>query len=474
MTAAVYASHRQGIALDPVEYSVDGGGTWEIYQHPLVFSNDGQFPLWFKVKDVAGNEMNEKVMILIDRTKPVIEFDPDGDENKEVNVSTRVNVLDLVSGVDEDSLRYIWSMSQNPLDEHANWQAFQNNSTLTHTDENDGDWYLHIRATDRAGNESYEISQRFRIEHEKPKKRNGYVRSNISNLSELSFEGVPLSPEFSDHVTEYRGRVAHEVDQIELTVRAAHSLATIEINGERIGEDQERMTIPLDEGLNMIEIIVTAEDGTKKTYTILIEREQAEEDETEKDQPEMEESGVPDPSGPYFADIEGHWAERSIREAVLKGWVSGYPDQTFKPDAPITRAEFLVLLARALNWEGEGVALAFRDKALIGAWAERAIAQAVEAGMISGYEDGTFRPGMPITRVEIAVIIAKTRNADLVDVAQTSFADDANIPDWGKPYVEAMRKLGIFNGRGGNRFEANDSTTRAEAVVILFRLMATE
>jgi Cadherin-like beta sandwich domain/S-layer homology domain len=456
VTAVVYASHDQGLAFGPVEYSVDEGDTWEIYENPLVFSNDGQFPLWFTVKDIAGNELDGQVMIRIDGTKPVIQFDPEGNDDKKKSVSSRVSVMDYGSGVDENSLHYIWSTSERPLDEHAGWQPFQNNSTLTHTDDNDGDWYLHIRAADRAGNESYEISKRFRLENEK---RNQYIPSNIADLSELNFDGVLLTPEFSNHITEYRGQVGHETDQIELTLRAAHPFATIEINGERIGKEQEPISIPLNDELQTIEIVVTAENGTKKTYTIMIEREQAEEDDSEL------------PIDPYFSDIEGHWAERSIMEAALKGWIKGYPDQTFKPDAPVTRAKFLVMLARALNWEGEGVTLGFRDKELIGAWAEQAIAQAVESGIIIGYEDGSFRPGKAITRLEIAIIIAKILEVNLTESTLTSFADDANIPSWGKPYVEALWKLGIFNGRDGNRFEANEATTRAEAVIVLFRLL---
>ena len=90
-----------------------------------------------------------------------------------------------------------------------------------------------------------------------------------------------LTPEFSNHITEYRGQVGHETDQIELTLRAAHPFATIEINGERIGKEQEPISIPLNDELQTIEIVVTAENGTKKTYTIMIEREQAEENDSE-------------------------------------------------------------------------------------------------------------------------------------------------------------------------------------------------
>ena len=113
--------------------------------------------------------MSERLVIRIDQTGPVILYDPDGDENLSKSIAARVTVLDDASGIDHSELDYVWSTSEVQLDEHANWQPFTNNSTLSHTDKNGGDWYLHIRAKDEAGNESYGISKRFRLEQEPDK-----------------------------------------------------------------------------------------------------------------------------------------------------------------------------------------------------------------------------------------------------------------------------------------------------------------
>lgn len=124
-----------------------------------------------------------------------------------------------------------------------------------------------------------------------------------------------------------------------------------------------------------------------------------------------------DPSGnPAFLDITGHWAEVSIKNAVNGGIVSGYPDGTFKPDMTVTRAEFAVMLMNAWKLQGEGVVLTFTDNAKIGAWAQQAIAKAVKAGIIHGYEDGSFRPDAQITRAEMAVIIANAMGHPLLRV----------------------------------------------------------
>ncbi|MFT9849458.1 leucine-rich repeat protein [Aneurinibacillus sp. REN35] len=174
---------------------------------------------------------------------------------------------------------------------------------------------------------------------------------------------------------------------------------------------------------------------------------------------------------PTFTDIIGHWGERSIIRAAAQKHVSGYPDGTFKPDNPISRAEFMVMLVGALKLEGSGTSLTFKDQAKIGSWAKQAVALAVEAGIVSGYEDGSLRPDAPITRAETASMIARAQEISLDANARSGFTDDEDIPNWAKGAVEAMRKLGIVSGRGDNKFSPNDTTTRAEAVVMLLRML---
>ncbi|USG66548.1 InlB B-repeat-containing protein [Brevibacillus ruminantium] len=172
-----------------------------------------------------------------------------------------------------------------------------------------------------------------------------------------------------------------------------------------------------------------------------------------------------------FSDLSGHWAKANIKQAVRMGFVSGYPDGTFNPNGPITRSEFTVMLAGALKLEGSSEALAFTDNDQIGAWAKQAVALAVKAGIVSGYEDGSFRPNARITRAEMAVMIARVLRFSLDENATTSFADDGEIPNWAKGTVEMVRKQRIASGRNSNNFVPNDTATRAEAVVMLLRML---
>ncbi|MEQ4482371.1 S-layer homology domain-containing protein [Cohnella silvisoli] len=173
-----------------------------------------------------------------------------------------------------------------------------------------------------------------------------------------------------------------------------------------------------------------------------------------------------------FSDISGHWAEANIKKAVSGGIVKGYPDGTFKPNRTVTRAEFAVMLMNALKPQGEGAALTFTDTAKIGSWAQKAIAKAVQAGIIKGYEDGSFRPDAVITRAEMAAMIAaalgQTNQAD----ATTGFADDKDIPTWAKASVAFVKQADIVQGKGNNQFAPGDNATRAEAVTVLLNMLA--
>ncbi|RPK31414.1 cellulase family glycosylhydrolase [Paenibacillus xylanexedens] len=173
-----------------------------------------------------------------------------------------------------------------------------------------------------------------------------------------------------------------------------------------------------------------------------------------------------------FIDVpEAHWAALAIKRAAALGIVQGYPDGTYKPAEPITRAQFIKMLSNAFKWQGEQDELIFTDNGEIGAWAKDAIAQAVNRGVINGYDDGSFRPNREITRTEMIVILGRVLGLDRSAIEQTGFADDATIPAWGKGIVEALRELVIVAGHSNNRFAPNDAPTRTEALVVILRAL---
>lgn len=113
---------------------------------------------------------------------------------------------------------------------------------------------------------------------------------------------------------------------------------------------------------------------------------------------------------PAFTDTPSSWYNKAINAAVARGIMKGYPDGRFRPNAPITRAEFTQMIYTFDN-KPYGVA-PFAD--VVGHWAERAIGSEYQAKRITGYPDGLFRPDANITRAEAVVILNKIfeRNYD--------------------------------------------------------------
>ncbi|WP_405171166.1 Ig-like domain-containing protein [Paenibacillus sp. FSL H8-0280] len=174
---------------------------------------------------------------------------------------------------------------------------------------------------------------------------------------------------------------------------------------------------------------------------------------------------------PGFGDISGHWAEARIKQALSSGMITGYPDGTFNPGKNVTRAEFSVMLMSALNSQKAGVELVFSDQNEIGAWAKMAVSQAVQEGILSGYPDDTFRPNANITRAEMIVMVANALKVSTIGNDATSFSDEKSIPVWAKTSVAALKELGLVEGMGNNDFKPKSPTTRAEAVVILMNML---
>ncbi len=140
---------------------------------------------------------------------------------------------------------------------------------------------------------------------------------------------------------------------------------------------------------------------------------------------------------PAFTDTPSSWYNKAINAAVARGIMKGYPDKSFRPNAPITRAEFTQMISTIDN-KPYGVA-PFAD--VKGHWAERAIGSEYQAGRIMGYPDGTFRPNAFITRAEAVVILNKIfeRNYDAMS------AMNAKNKEYIKRFIDLAPSFWGFN-----------------------------
>lgn len=179
----------------------------------------------------------------------------------------------------------------------------------------------------------------------------------------------------------------------------------------------------------------------------------------------------------YFAsysDMVGHWAENAAKRMAARHVVQGITSNTFGPNIKVTRGEFAAWLVGVLELPAATNPKPFSDVPA-NAWYAKAIDTAAANGLISGFGNGTFKPGALITREQIAAIVNKAlklkgKGASLdntqVTKALAAFKDSKTIGAWARPHVAAVAFQGIVKGRGG-KFAPRDNTTRAEAVVLV-------
>ncbi len=179
-----------------------------------------------------------------------------------------------------------------------------------------------------------------------------------------------------------------------------------------------------------------------------------------------------------FTDLEGHWAKDIALKLAEQGLIKGYPDNTFGPDNVITRVEAVAILVRALNLDtkGESELTGFVDSGDIPAWARGSAAAAVRAGLVKGatVEGGlAFSPNSPVTRVELASIIARIINQKLNPtlIPMIEFPDSGDIPDWAKSDINLAAYKGIIKGYPDGSFQPARQVTRAEAASMIMQLI---
>ncbi|MBQ7793690.1 MAG: S-layer homology domain-containing protein [Clostridia bacterium] len=125
----------------------------------------------------------------------------------------------------------------------------------------------------------------------------------------------------------------------------------------------------------------------------------------------------------FFTDVdESFWAYEPIYKLAEKKIINGYEDQTFKPNGNITRAELATIAVVAKELELLESEAVFSDSA-VSAWYNRYLITAYKAGFISGYPDGSFKPDSYISREDLCVVLAKAFLADAAeDAGELSFA----------------------------------------------------
>lgn len=173
-------------------------------------------------------------------------------------------------------------------------------------------------------------------------------------------------------------------------------------------------------------------------------------------------------AAPVFSDIQGNWAQESIQALVDKGVLNGYPDGTFKPDQPVTRAEFAKMVAKTFGYEPEST-LQFPD--VTGHWASSYINTVAARKIMNAFSGNSFLPDQAINRAQGATMLCRilhvaTREEKFSESWPASFTD---LPQkhWGFRYVEIARQLELLPPGYQTVYHPEQPATRAEAVWML-------
>jgi hypothetical protein len=177
-----------------------------------------------------------------------------------------------------------------------------------------------------------------------------------------------------------------------------------------------------------------------------------------------------------FADVtSSHWGHEFIVNMAGKGYVSGYADDTYRPNGEITRAEFVTILVQMYTLNGSVDEMDFDDIAADD-WYAPYVAAGFANGVVSGKTANTFDPNGKISRQEAAamlsnVLVVEGYSPVTEETLLNQFADQTEISSWASTAVANCYAHSLFSGRADGCFAPGDNLSRAEAATMLYNLL---
>lgn len=174
-----------------------------------------------------------------------------------------------------------------------------------------------------------------------------------------------------------------------------------------------------------------------------------------------------------FYDVRGNWAQACIEDLAQRNIISGYPDNSFRPGSPVTRAEFAAMTRKAFPNAARvrNSPVQFGDVPA-NYWASTAIQEAYQTGFLSGYPGNTFSPNQNIPRAQVLVSLASglryTPSGSATTALNNTFADASAIPDYARNSIAAatQRRL-VVNYPDVRSLSPNRLASRAEVASFL-------
>lgn len=185
--------------------------------------------------------------------------------------------------------------------------------------------------------------------------------------------------------------------------------------------------------------------------------------------------GGDDCAAKRFDDIDiDAWYHDGVCYCVRNGLMNGFPNDLFKPDENLTRAQVAQILYNREERPAVEGEKKFSDVEA-SAWYANAVEWAAEVGITNGYKDGTFKPDEPVTREQFAVMLYRYSEYKKYDVSVDEnvdlqkFSDAEDISDWAVEAMEWAYAEGIIEGFASSTLEPDGYATRAQAATMLMR-----
>ncbi len=178
-------------------------------------------------------------------------------------------------------------------------------------------------------------------------------------------------------------------------------------------------------------------------------------------------------SASSFDDVPaGFWAGCDINLLAENKVVAGYPDRTFKPNLPVTRAEIASMAVNGFNLRGCGCPEKTFKDVPADHWANQAINTAVSNGIMDGYPNDMFKPNKPVSRAEAMVALAKGIPCEMddckADQILSKYCDGNKVPAWAKiPVAKAIETGALKDIPNSNEIQACKDASRADVASML-------
>ncbi len=174
-----------------------------------------------------------------------------------------------------------------------------------------------------------------------------------------------------------------------------------------------------------------------------------------------------------FPDVpKSYWAYSFITALSEQGIIGGFSDGTFKPDQPVSRTEFAIQVQKAYAKPDKLPAIAFIDVPPKD-WRLPAIDQAVKMNFMSGYPDQTFRPIQKVSRIEAAVSMARGLALPIPSDPEAilqPYQDQDQVPDWARSRLAAAIQAGLLSGDPDTKqLKPNQSASRSDIAALVYK-----